>query len=243
MQLKERLQALGLAWMAENIDDALSEAASRKTPPAEALARLLDGEIEARRTRSVLRRIRDSRVPTPKSLADFDWAWPRRIDKEQIMDVFRLGFLKEKGNVVFMGGVGLGKTHLMTALLIEACHRNLPVLFTTAVEMINNLKAAAASNSLAKAIRRYAAPAIVGIDEIGFLPIDRQGADLFFQVVSARHERGSIVLSTNKAYKSWAATFANDAVLTSAILDRLTEKCATAVIEGTSYRMRNKTGK
>jgi len=243
MQLKEQLKTLGLSWVAENIDAALAEAASRKITPAETLARLLAGELEARMTRSVQRRIRDSRIPAPKSLVDFNWAWPKRIDKDMVMDALRLMFVKEKGNVVLMGGVGLGKTHIAIALILEACHRNLPALFTTAMEMVNNLKAAVAANNLAKALRRYTAPAIVAVDELGFMPFDRQGADLFFQVVSARHEKGSLVLTSNLSYRDWTATFANNAALTSAILDRLTEKCHTVVIEGPSYRMRNKTEK
>jgi DNA replication protein DnaC len=240
MDIHEKLKAAGLGWMDLNVDAIIAESASRKASPAEVLARLLEGELEARRMRSVERRLRMARIPVTKSVADFNWAWPKNIDQDMVKDLLRLGFLKEKGNIVFMGGVGLGKTYLASAVAMEACDRNLPVLFTTAIEMVNNLQAATAVNGLQKAVRRYAAPALLVIDELGYLPIDRKGADLFFQVVSARHERASTVVTTNKAYRDWAATFAGDAALTSAILDRLTEKCSTVVIEGKSYRMRNK---
>jgi DNA replication protein DnaC len=241
MDIKQTLKTLGLPWMADNMDAIIATAG--KSTHSEVLEKLLDGEIEAKRIRSALRRIRDSRVSVPNSLAEFNWAWPKKIDQELVKDLYRLAFVKEKANVVLMGGVGLGKTRLASGLIVEACHRNLPSLFTTAVEMLNNLQAAAAVNGLARAIRRYVAPATLCIDELGFLPIDRQGADLFFQVISARHERGSTLITTNRSYREWATTFANDAALTSAILDRLTEKCHTVVIEGKSYRMRNKTEK
>jgi len=240
MDIKKLLKELGLKWMAENVDAVLAASKERKTTPAETLGRLLDGEREARMARSVQRRLRAAKVPVARSLADFNWAWPKKIDKDMVMDIFRFGFLKDNGNVVFMGGVGLGKTFLSSALAIEACGRNIPTLFTTTVDMVNNLQAAAARGCLAKAVKTYTAPQLLHCDEFGYLPVDQQGAHLLFQVISGRCEKGSTIVTTNKPYRQWTSTLANDAALTAALLDRLAGNCKTVVIEGDSYRMRDK---
>lgn len=129
---------------------------------------------------------------------------------------------------------------MASALAIEACERNIPTLFSTAVEIVNNLQVAAARGCLPKAIKAYTAPQLLCCDEFGYLPIDQHGAHLLFQVVAARNEKGSTVITTNRPYKEWTVTLANDAALTLAILDRLAGNCQTVVIEEISYRMRDK---
>jgi len=140
--------------------------------------------------------------------------------------------------VLFLGGVGLGKTHLATALGYEACLQGYSVLFTTAVEAINTLTAAQQAGQLQTTLNKYLRPALIVMDEIGFLPIDKTGADLLFQILSQRYERGSIVLTPNRAFKDWPQIFNDDATLTSALLDRLLHHAQTVVIEGKSYRMK-----
>ena len=151
-----------------------------------------------------------------------------------------LRFVTERTNAVFCCGVGLGKTHLATALGYAACQAGHPVLFTTAVDAINALVTAQAMHRLQAELKRYVTPALLVLDEVGYLPLDKAGADLLFQIVSQRYERGSLIVTTNKAYKHWPAIFNNDAGITAAILDRLLHRAETVVIEGKSYRMKDR---
>ncbi|MSU65375.1 MAG: hypothetical protein EXS38_04565 [Opitutus sp.] len=133
----------------------------------------------------------------------------------------------------------IGKSHLAAALGYAACQHGHSVLFTTAVDAINNLVAAQAAHRLKAELNRYLAPAVLILDEIGYLPLDKAGADLLFQIISQRYERGSLIVTTNKAFKQWSSIFNNDAGITSAILDRLLHQAETVVIEGKSYRMKD----
>ena len=155
-------------------------------------------------------------------------------------DLFRLNFIEQNTNVVFIAGVGLGKTHLATALAHTACLHNVPTLFAPAVDIVNTLSAAQATNTLSKALKTYVAPRLLMIDELGYLPMDKRGADLLFQIISARYERGPIIITTNTTYKQWPRVFNNDSTITTAILDRLLHHCETITIEGKSYRMKDK---
>ena len=174
-----------------------------------------------------------------KTLDRFDWSWPTKIDELKIKSIFRLGFIAKNTNVIFCGGVGLGKSHLGVALAYEACQRGHSVLFTTAVDALNNLVAAQAAQRLKAELKRYLTPAVLVLDELGYLPLDKTGADLLFQVISQRYERGSLIITTNKAYKNWPEIFNHDAGITSAILDRVLHHAETVVIEGKSFRMKD----
>jgi DNA replication protein DnaC len=143
------------------------------------------------------------------------------INRLQIQELFRLRFIEEKANVIFLGLVGLGKTHLATALGYAACQHGHSVLFANAIDVINTLSAAQTKGVLKTQLKRYLSPAILVLDEVGYLPIDQRGADLLFQVISQRYERGSIILTSNKAFKQWPAIFNGDSTITSAVLDRL----------------------
>ena len=206
----------------------------------EYLRRLAEAEAAARYERSVQRRTKAARLPVLKTLEQFNWSWPKKINRTQVQDLFRLRFVEQNTNVVFIGGVGLGKTHFALALAHSTCLNNVPTLFAQAVEIVNTLSAAQATNTLSKALKTYVAPRLLVVDELGYLPMDKRGADLIFQVISARYERGSTVITTNTVYKQWARIFNNDATLTTAILDRLVHHCETITIEGKSYRMKDK---
>jgi DNA replication protein DnaC len=215
------------------------EAAQKQWTHVDYLARLVDSEAHRRQQLSIERRVAAARFPGIKTLDQFDWNWPKKINRTQIQNLFRLAFVPDKGNVVFMGGVGLGKSHLAGALGHAACLAGYSVLFTTAVDIINTLTAAQAAHRLKTELKRLLSPQMLCIDEVGYLPIDKTGADLLFQVISQRYERGSIVLTTNQAYKHWPKVFNNDSTLTSAVLDRLLHHAETVVIEGKSYRMKD----
>ena len=238
-RLNEQLGALRLLTIQEHYAALASEAAQKQWTHVDYLARLIDGEAQRRQELAIQRRIAAARFPCIKTLDQFDWNWPKKINRTQVQNLFRLAFLPEKANVVFMGGVGLGKSHLAGALGYAACLAGHSVLFTTAVDIINTLTAAQAAYRLKPELKRLLAPRILCIDEVGYLPIDKTGADLLFQVISQRYERGSIVLTTNQPYKHWAKIFNNDSTLTSAVLDRLLHHADTVIIEGKSYRMKD----
>jgi len=149
-----------------------------------------------------------------------------------------LQFVEQPANVIFLGGVGLGKTHLASALGYEACLKGYTVLFATAIDVINTLSAARAAGRMKQELKKYTRPSLLILDELGFLPIDKAGADLLFQVISQRYEQGAIAITSNRAYKDWPEIFNNDSTLTSAILDRLLHHAETILIQGKSYRMK-----
>jgi DNA replication protein DnaC len=174
-----------------------------------------------------------------KTADRFRWDWPTKINELQIKNLFRLGFVEKKTNAILMGPCGIGKSHLATALGYEACQRGYSVLFTTAVDALNNLVAAHAAQRLKAELKKYLSPQLLVIDELGYLPLDKVGADLLFQIISQRYERGAIVITTNKAFKRWPEIFNNDAGVTSAILDRVLHGAETVIIEGKSFRMKD----
>lgn len=239
--LTETLRRLSLTFFAQNYEAMGQEAARDQLGHVEYLRRLAEGEAAARYERSVQRRTKAAHLPVLKTLEQFNWSWPSKINRAQVQDLFRLRFIEQNTNVVFIGGVGLGKTHLAVALAHTACLHNVPTLFAPAVDIVNTLSAAQATNTLSKALKTYVAPRLLLIDELGYLPMDKRGADLLFQVISARYERGAIIITTNTAYKQWPRVFNNDATITTAILDRLLHHCETITIEGKSYRMKDKT--
>jgi DNA replication protein DnaC len=238
--LDRHLECLQLAYCKEHCRSAAAEAAAQHRTHLDYLQRLVEGEAAARADRAITRRIKAARFPVLKTLEAFRWDWPKKINRLQIQDLFRLRFIEEKTNVIFLGLVGLGKTHLATALGYTACQRGHSVLFANAIDVINTLSAAQTKGTLQAELRRYLTPALLILDELGYLPVDQRGADLLFQVLSQRYERGSIVLTSNKAFKQWPSIFNNDSTVTSAILDRLLHHSQTILIEGSSYRMKDR---
>ena len=238
--LNEHLDYLKLTSVKENCQPLAVESAANHWSHLDYLGRLLQGEVAARQQRTIARRIKAARFPVIKTLEGFRWDWPKKINRLQIQDLFRLSFIEEKANVIFLGLVGLGKTHLATALGYAACQHGYSVLFANAIDVINTLSAAQTKGTLKSELKRYLSPALLLLDEIGYLPIDQRGADLLFQVISQRYEHGSIVLTSNKAFKQWATIFNGDSTITSAVLDRLLHHAETVLIEGSSYRMKDR---
>ena len=237
--LERHLDYLKLSFIREHLDDFAKLAAEQHWEPITLLAKLIEGEAQRRQDRSIERRVRLARFPVRKSLEQFQWNWPKKINRAQIQNLFRLAFLDDNTNVVFIAGVGLGKTHLATALGLAACHHGHSVLFASTVDVINTLAGAQAAGRLKFELRKYIRPRVLILDEIGYLPIDKTGADLLFQIISQRYERGSTILTTNRVYKKWAEIFNNDSTLTSAVLDRLLHHAETITIEGKSFRMKD----
>jgi DNA replication protein DnaC len=240
LALDHRLDYLQLPYLKEHFRSAAAEAASKHWSHLDYLDRLIEGEALARQDRAMARRIKAARFPVLKTLEAFRWDWPKKINRLQIQDLFRLRFIEEKTNVIFLGLVGLGKTHLATALGYRACEQGYSVLFANAIDVVNTLSAAQIHGALQAELKRYLNPALLILDELGYLPVDQRGADLLFQVLSQRYERGSIILTSNKAFKQWPSIFNGDSTVTSAVLDRLLHHSETVVIEGSSYRMKDR---
>jgi DNA replication protein DnaC len=238
-RLQEQLAYLKLPYLLEHYAALASEAAQQQWLAVDYLARLIDGETQRRQQQTLQRRIAAAHFPALKTLEQFNWSWPKKINRPQVQQLFRLAFLEDHTNVIFVGGVGLGKSHLAVALGHAACVAGHSVLFTSAVEIINTLTAAQVNQRLKAELKKYLAPRILIVDEVGYLPIDKTGGNLLFQVISQRYERGSLILTTNQAYKHWPKIFDNDSTLTSAVLDRLLHHAETVVIEGKSYRMKD----
>jgi len=234
----EQLDYLKLRFMQQQYQELATESAQKNWSHQEYFECLVQGEADLRWDNAIQRRIRMARFPVLKTLDQYQWSWPKKINRLQVQDLFRLNFIAQKANAMLLGGVGLGKTHLATAIGYEACLRGYTVLFTTAVDVINTLAAAQAIGQLKNGLKKYLKPQLLVLDELGYLPIDKHGADLLFQIISYRYEKGSLIITSNRAYKDWPEIFNNDATLTSAILDRLLHHANTLVIEGKSYRMK-----
>jgi DNA replication protein DnaC len=238
--LDAQLQTLQLAFIREHYAALAQQAAAEQWPPVDYLARLVEGELQRRQDRALQRRLKAARFPLLKTLEQFQWTWPKKINRLQVQQLFRLQFLDTHTNVTFLGGVGLGKTHLAIALAYTACLAGHTVLFTTAVDAVNALVAAQSAGRLKSELHKYLKPAVLCLDEVGYLPIDKTGADLLFQIISHRYEHGSVIITSNRPYKKWAEIFNNDSTLTSALLDRLLHHAETVLIEGSSYRMKDR---
>ena len=236
--LTKELFYLKLPYIRENHEAVGQLAARKQWTHIHYLSELVKQESNLRRDRTIQRRIRMARFPVIKTLDQFNWSWPRKINQAQVQNLFHLKFIEDKSNVIFIGGVGVGKTHLASALGYQACLKWNTVLFASAIDIINNLVTAQHAGRLKQELKKYLKPVLIIIDELGYLPIDKNGADLLFQIISARYERGSIIITTNRVFKDWPKIFNNDSTLTSALLDRLLHHTEAVVIEGKSYRMK-----
>lgn len=237
--LAPRLERLRLFQTARNYGALLEAAAKDNLTHRQFLELLLDNEVAYRHERTVARLIKAARFPTIKTIDSFDWSHPTSISKHLVLNALKMDFVDKQGHLIFLGRGGLGKTHLALAIGYAACQREIKTLYTTAADMINHLVASQADHSLERALRRYCSPRLLVLDELGYLPLDKQGRDLFFQVISKRSETGSVLLTTNKPFRDWGEVFQDNAVAT-AIAERLIENGELVKIEGSSYRVRKR---
>jgi DNA replication protein DnaC len=228
-ELKRRLRQLGLFGLLAQAEELLLEPW---------LARLLEIEESERLRRSLKRRLDAARLGSFKPMADFDYQWPKQLDRSLLDDLFTLEFLEQAANIIVVGPNGLGKSMIAKNLLHQALLRGYTARFTAASDMLHDLAAQDSSTQLARRLRRYTTPAVLCCDEVGYLAYDTRYADLLFEVVTRRYQlRRPLILTTNRTFSEWNQVFPN-ATCVVALIDRLVHRSEILSIDGESYRLK-----
>ena len=235
--LADKLRAIGLNYTANNLADVLALATKKRMSPTQLLEHVAAIEEKERARKSLERRHTRSKLGRFKPIADFDWSWPDKIDRERIETALDLEFLHNSHNVVLVAPQGLGKTMVAKNIVHNAVLAGHGALFITAADMLLDLTAQESARALERRLKHYARVSLLCIDEVGYLSYDSRNADLLFRVVSMRYEHKSVVLTTNLAFKEWPSIFPG-AACTTALIDRVVHHADVITIEGKSYRLR-----
>ena len=227
-RLRAMLADLKMPGALEAVDGVLAKVDSGAVTAGEAIEQVLGAQIALRNNR---------RLPAVKTLAQFDFTFQPSIKREQIESLHELGFLDRRENVILLGPPGVGKTHLAISLAIAAAEAGRRVYYGTLAGLIDSLMDARAAGALSRRLRVLTHPALLVVDEIGYRPVSQDGAVLFFQLINARHERASTVLTSNKGFEEWGHVL-GDEIMAAALIDRLLHHCHIVNIRGNSYRMR-----
>ena len=237
----EKCKALKLKAIAEHLEQTTVLAEHRNWTPLQMIDHLFELELELRKKNKIERCFKQSKLYEKTTIDQFDFTFhgSRKNQKSRIVNLMDLEFIKHRKDIILIGNPGVGKSFLAKCMAYAATQAGLKVLFTTAMDMINHLIAAEADHSLLKKLQYYQSQELLVIDEIGYLSLGTQGSNLFFQVISARHERKSTVITTNRPFAQWGEIFDNTTVAT-AIADRLVYNSEILILEGPSYRKRDK---
>lgn len=236
-RLRAQLADLKMPGALEAVDDILRRLDSGQLTAGDAMSELLGSHIALRNQRRLQTAMRSARLPAVKTRDDFDFAFQPSVKREQIDALHTLSFIPRKENVVFLGPPGVGKTHLAISLAVAAAESGRRVYYATLADLIVSLEGAQQAGRLTQRLRTLVFPSLMVIDEIGYLPITRTGAMLFFQLMSRRYEHASTILTSNKPFEDWGEVF-GDEVMAAALIDRLVHHCHIVNIRGNSYRMR-----
>lgn len=237
IEVRENLKALMLTTMARGLEAQLRQAKERGPGYDEFLLDLTIAELSARATNRITRRIREAKFPLLKTLEEFDFEAVADLDLRLIRDLSECDYIKERRNILFLGRSGTGKTHLATALGVEACRHNYRTKFVSCYGLVNELIEVRQEKNLQRLIQRHARYDLLILDELGYIPFSKEGAELLFQVLAERQERGSVIITTNLGFADWTQIF-GDPVMTSALLDRLTHKAHIVNCQWESYRLK-----
>jgi DNA replication protein DnaC len=234
--LQSQLLKLGLRVSAANLDDLISRATRHKLSPRAMLEEIASAELAERASRSLQRLLVQARIGRFKPISDFDWNWPKKIDRQLIERALSLDFILEARNLILIGANGLGKTMIAKNIAYRAVTSGHSVVFRTASDLLADLQSDSPQTRRRK-FNYYARPRLLCIDELGYLSYDSNAADLIYEIVNRRYERCSILITTNRGFKDWNAVFPN-ATCIATLLDRLTHHAEITLVEGKSFRVR-----
>ena len=238
LELRENLKALKLSAMAGSIEIHLRQAKEAGIGYDEFLLELTAVELQARSENRLTRRIREAKFPLLKPMETFDLDAVPDLDIRLFRELTGCGYIKEHKNIIFLGRSGTGKTHMATAVGIEACKNNYRTRFISCYGLVNELIEAREERDLRRLLQRYTRYDLLVLDELGYIPFSKEGSELLFQVLAERHERGSIIITTNLGFADWTQVF-GDPVMTAALLDRLTHKAHIINCNWQSYRLKD----
>lgn len=235
--LTQNLKALNLSVMARELETHVRQAAEGRISYEEFLLGLTDIELQTRQENGRKRRLREAKFPLMKPLETFDMDEAPGLDTSLLRELAGCSYIGEHKNVIFLGRSGTGKTHMATGLGIEACNKSFKTRFITGYGLVNELIEARKEKNLSRLIQKYARYDLLILDELGYVPFSKEGSELLFQVLAERHERGSVIITTNLGFADWTQTF-GDQHLTAALLDRLTHRAHIINCTWKSYRLK-----
>jgi len=238
-RIRTHATRLALTHLGEEAETLAKRAEADTLGYLEFLDLVLEEEVGLREGRRFRNALKLSGLPHHKTLDAFEFAFQPDLDPRKIRDLAALGFVAERANIALLGPPGVGKTHLAVALAVAACQAGYSIYFTTVDDLVRQLRMAEAGGRFAKKLQTYLKHAVLVLDEVGYLPLSRAEANMVFQLVSRRYERGTIILTSNKPFSDWGQVFADD-ILAGAILDRLLHHCDVVSINGPSYRLKDR---